>query len=94
MKTGEIIDVNGKLYKITYVNGDEETFGAEYIGEVVAKCFTRLQDDSEMVEKLKAFCDKQDFCRYCCLFEYLDCSFEDYDDRELAEAYRIMRENV
>jgi hypothetical protein len=92
MKLKDVIDIDGKLYQIIYV-GDGGSFEAEPIGEVVAKGFTRPQDDGGVVEELEAFCGKHD-CYDCCLNCYLDCSFEDYSDKQLAEAYRIMKENM
>jgi hypothetical protein len=93
MKLKDVIDIDGKLYQIIYV-GDGGSFEAEPIGEVVAKGFTRPQDDSEIVEELIDFCGKQHDCYDCCLDCYLDCYFKDYDDEELSEAYRIMKENI
>jgi hypothetical protein len=93
MKLKDVIDIDGKLYQIIYV-GDGGSFEAEPIGEVVAKGFTRPQDDSEIVRELDDFCDCQQFCKNCCLDGYLDCNFGDYSDKQLAEAYRIMKENM
>ena len=93
MKLKDVIDIDGKLYQIIHV-GDDGSFEAEPIGEVVAKGFTRPQDDNEIVRELDNFCDRQQFCKNCCLNRYLDCSFGDYDGKQLAEAYRIMKENV
>lgn len=93
MKLKDVIDIDGKLYQIIHVS-DDGSFEAEYIGEVVAKGFTRPQDDNEIVRELDNFCDRQQFCRNCCLGGYLDCSFGDYSDKQLAEAYRIMKENM
>jgi hypothetical protein len=92
MKLKDVIDIDGKLYQIIHVS-DDGSFEAEPIGEVVAKGFTRPQDDGEMVEELYAFCDKQSNCFDCCFGGLLDCSFEDYDGKQLATTYRIMKEN-
>jgi hypothetical protein len=92
MKLKDVIDIDGKLYQIIYV-GDGGSFEAEPIGKVVAKGFTRPQDDSEIARELEAFCGKHD-CHDCCLDGYLDCYFKDYDDEQLSEAYRIMKENI
>lgn len=93
MKLKDVIDIDGKLYQIICV-GDSGSFTAEPIGEVIARGFTRPQNDLEMVEELEAFCDNQVCCADCCLEKVLDCSFEDYHGRQLAEAYRIMKENM
>ena len=92
MKLKDVIDIDGKLYQIINVS-DDGSFEAEPFGNVVAKGFTRPQDDSEMVAELDYFCDCQRCCSDCCLDKYLDCSFEDYTDKQLIEAYRIMKEN-
>lgn len=93
MKLNDVIDIDGKLYQIIHV-GDDGSFEAEPIGEVVAKGFTRPQDDNEIVRELDNFCDRQQSCRNCCLDGFLDCSFEDYSDKQLTEAYRFMKESV
>ena len=93
MKLNDVIDIDGKLYQIIHVS-DDGSFEAEPIGEVVARGFTRPRNDLKMVEELQAFCDNQKCCTDCCLEKVLDCSFEDYSDRQLAEVYRIMKENM
>lgn len=93
MKLKDVIDIDGKLYQIIHVS-DDGSFEAEPIGEVVAKGFSRPQDDNEIVKELDNFCDRHQFCTNCCLDGYLDCSFGDYNDKQLAEAYRIMKENM
>lgn len=93
MKLKDVIDIDGKLYQIIHVS-DDGSFEAEYIGEVVAKGFTRPRDDLETINELDAFCDNQECCRDCCLNEYLDCGFKYYDNIQIAEAYRIMKENM
>lgn len=93
MKLKDVIDIDGKLYQIICV-GDSGSFEAEPIGEVVAKGFTRPQEDNAMVEELTKFCDEQPFCSKCCLDGFLDCCFEDYSDKQLAEVYRFMKESV
>lgn len=93
MKLKDVIDIDGKLYQIICVE-DSGSFTAEPIGEVVARGFTRPQDDEKIIGELVDFCDCQSCCSVCCLHKYLDCSFEDYNDKQLAEAYRIMRENM
>ena len=92
MKLKDVIDIDGKLYQIIHVS-DDGSFEAEPIGEVVAKGFVRPRNKLEMVKELDAFCDEQTSCRGCCLSEYLDCGFRYYDDIQIAEAYRIMKEN-
>ena len=92
MKLKDVIDIDGKLYQIICV-GDSGSFSAEPIGEVVAKGFTRPQDELEMIKELESFCDNRD-CFHCCLEKYLDCSFKCYSYKELDEAYRIMKENM
>ena len=93
MKLKDVIDIDGKLYQIVYV-GYDDSFEAEPIGEVVAKGFTRPQNKFEMVKELEAFCDRQDKCRGCCLDGYDGCFFNEYTVNQLAEAYRIMKENM
>lgn len=93
MKLKDVIDIDGKLYQIICV-GDSGSFTAEPIGEVVAKGFVRPQEDSDIVRELDVFCDRQSSCRKCCLDTYLDCSFADYDNKQLNTAYRIMKENM
>ena len=93
MKLKDVIDIDGKLYQIICV-GDSGSFSAEPIGEVVAKGFTRPQDNRKMVEELYPFCDKQSNCFDCCFGRLLDCSFEDYDGKQLSVAYRIMKESM
>lgn len=93
MKLRDVIDIDGKLYQIIHVS-DDGSFEAEPIGEVVAKGFSRPQDDNEILRELNIFCDRQHLCTNCCLNGYVDCFFEDYNDKQLAEAYRIMKENM
>ena len=92
MKLKDMIDIDGKLYQIIHVSNDG-SFEAEPIGKGATKGFTRPQDDSEMVAELDYFCDCQRYCSDCCLSRYLDCSFGDYTDEQLVEAYRIMKES-
>jgi len=91
MKLKDVIDIDGKLYQIIRVS-DNGAFEAEPIGEVVAKGFTRPRSDTEILRELDAFCDSQR-CSKCCLSNYLNCSFCDYDSGQLNTAYRIMKEN-
>ena len=93
MKLNDVIDIDGKLYQIIHVS-DDDSFEAEPIGKVVARGFTRPRNDLEMTEELRAFCDNQKCCTNCCLEKYLDCSFKHYNDRQLTEVYRIMKENT
>ena len=92
MKLKDVIDIDGKLYQIIHVSRDG-SFEAEPIGEVVAKGFTRPQNNRELIDELDDFCSDQESCRECPLDVYLDCGFEHYDNEQLNEAYRIMKEN-
>ena len=58
--------------------------------------FTILDKDDK-ISVLDDFCSKMEsncsFCEDDCpLLNYLDCSFEDYSDNELDEAYRRIKE--
>ena len=111
MKLKDVIDIDGKLYKVIYID-DDGSFEAEPIGEVIAKGFVRPQnekhesisldginftilDKDDKISVLDDFCDKMDsdcsFCEENCpLLGYLDCSFEDYTNEQLDEAYNLI----
>ena len=111
MKLNDVIDIDGKLYQIIHV-GDDGSFEAEPIGEVVAKGFIRPQnekhesisldginftilDKDDKISVLDDFCHKMEsdcsFCNDDCpLLDYLDCSFEDYSNEQLDEAYNLI----
>ena len=114
MKLKDVIDIDGKLYQVIRIS-DNGAFEAEPIGEVVAKGFTRPQneepknvvlnsisfnilDKDDKMSVLDDFCSKMESNCYsrcgedCPLFNYLDCSFEDYSNEQLDEAYNLIVE--
>ena len=54
---------------------------------------TKPQNDLGMVEELEDFCNEQYDCWCCCLDDYLDCCFHEYNSEQLNEAYNIIKEN-
>lgn len=94
MKLNDVIDIDGKLYKITYM-GRSGNFEAKPVGEVVAKgsVVKEPQDDYELISELDDFCRDRLGCIACPLEKYLSCNFDDYTSEQLNEAYNIIREN-
>lgn len=78
MKLNDVIDIDGKLYKVIHIS-DDGSFEAEPIGEVIAKGFVRPQNEKHesisldevdkedkdkqlKIEALQCYCDKQEEC--------------------------------